>query len=167
MSYSRKIYYPGIILFRICPYFRIFAINFVSRFQKQPSRDVLRKRCSKNIQQIYRKPTRNAKQLYWNLLIEDILYNGHLSTTDTFTVSLSFLQSLLFYFFSSLMAFPLPWKRRDRKFVGISSPYSSLWLTCFPVAKMPKAQWDSDRNMDTIMEISVALGQPLLLYSEN
>ena len=64
------------------------------------------------------------------------------------------------------MAFSVPWKCRDCKFVGISSPYSSLWLTCFPVAKMPKAQWDRDRNMDTIMEISVVHGQPLLLYNE-
>ena len=55
----------------------------------------------------------------------------------------------------------------DCKFVGSSSPYySSLWLMCFPVAKMPKAQWDRDRNMDTIMEISVVHGQPLLLYNE-
>ena len=44
---------------------------------------------------------------------------------------------------------------------------SSLWLTCFLVAKMFKAQWDKDRNIDTIMEISVVHGQPLLLYSEN
>ena len=36
---------------------------------------------------------------------------------------------------------------------------------CFMVAKMPKAQWD--RDMDTIMEILVAHGQPLLLYNEN
>ena len=28
-------------------------------------------------------------------------------------------------------------------------------------------QWDRDRNIDTIMEISVVYGQPLLLYSEN
>ena len=32
---------------------------------------------------------------------------------------------------------------------------------------MSKAEWYRDRNMDTIMEISVAHGQPLLLYSEN
>ena len=36
------------------------------------------------------------------------------------------------------MAFSVPWKFRNCKFVGISSPYSSLWLTCFPVAKIPK-----------------------------
>ena len=64
------------------------------------------------------------------------------------------------------MAFSVQ-KCRDCKFVGISSPYSSIWLTCFPVAKMPKAQWDRNRNMDTIIEISVAHGPPLLLYSEN
>ena len=60
----------------------------------------------------------------------------------------------------------VPWKCWDSKFVGICSPYSSLWLTFFQVAKMPKAQWDRDRNMDTIMEISVVHGQPLF-YSEN
>ena len=37
----------------------------------------------------------------------------------------------------------------------------------FSVAKMFKAQWNSGRNMDTIMENSVVRGQPLLLYSEN
>ena len=42
------------------------------------------------------------------------------------------------------MAFPVPQKCRDCRFVGISIPYSSLWLTCFPVPKMPKAQWDRD-----------------------
>ena len=40
------------------------------------------------------------------------------------------------------------------KSAGISSPYLSP--TCFPIPKMSKAQWDRDRNMDTIMEISVA-----------
>ena len=63
------------------------------------------------------------------------------------------------------MAFSVPWKCKDCTFVGISCPYLSLCLTCFLVAKMPKAQWD--RDMDTIMEILVAHGQPLLLYSEN
>ena len=29
----------------------------------------------------------------------------------------------------------------ELKFVGISTPYSSLWLRCFPVAKMSKAQY--------------------------
>ena len=72
-----------------------------------------------------------------------------------------------FTFLASLMAFSVPWKCRNCIFVGTSSKYSSLWLTCFPVAKMPKAQWDRDRNMDTIMEIFVAHGQSLLLYSEN
>ena len=28
-------------------------------------------------------------------------------------------------------------------------------------------QWDRDRNMDTIIEISLVYGQPLLLYYEN
>ena len=44
------------------------------------------------------------------------------------------------------MAFAVPWKCRDCKFLGSSSPYSSLWLTWFRVAKMPKAQWDMDRK---------------------
>ena len=35
-------------------------------FQKQPSRGVLRKRCSGNMQQIYRGTPKVAKQLYWN-----------------------------------------------------------------------------------------------------
>ena len=64
------------------------------------------------------------------------------------------------------MVFSVPQKCKDCKFVGNSSPYLSLWLTCFPVVNMPKAQWDRDRNMDTIMEISVVHGQPLLLYNE-
>ena len=36
------------------------------------------------------------------------------------------------------MAFSVPWKCRDCKFVENSSPYSSLWFMYFPVAKMPK-----------------------------
>ena len=80
---------------------------------------------------------------------------------------LSFLWSLSFYFLAILMAFSGPGKCRDCEIVGISSPYSSLWLMCFPVAKMSKVQWDTDRNMNTVMEISVVHGQPLLLYSEN
>ena len=40
-------------------------------------------------------------------------------------------------------------------------------IDLFPVGKMSQAQWDRDRNLDTIMEISVAHGQPLLLYREN
>ena len=80
---------------------------------------------------------------------------------------LSFLRSLLFYFFASLMAFSGPLKCRHCKFVGISNPYSSLWLTCFPVSKLSKVQWYRDRNMDTIMENPVVHGQLLLLYSEN
>ena len=78
----------------------------------------------------------------------------------------SFLQVFFDLCCLTFLAFSVPWKFRDCKFVGICSPYSSLWLTCFPVAKMPKAQWDRDRNMDTIMEISVVHGQPLP-YSEN
>ena len=51
---------------------------------------------------------------------------------------------------------------RDFRFV-----FAPPWLTCFPVAKMFKAQWGKDRNFDTIMEISVAHDQPPLLYNEN
>ena len=63
---------------------------------------------------------------------------------------------LCFTFLASLMVFLVPWKCRNCKFLGISSPYSSLLLTCFPFAKMPKAQWDRNKNMDAIIEISVA-----------
>ena len=48
-------------------------VNLAGYFQKQPSRGVLKKRCSENIQQIYaRTPmlkcdfNKVAKQLYWN-----------------------------------------------------------------------------------------------------
>ena len=53
----------------------IFKSNssIISNEQKQPSRDVLRKRCSRNMQQIYRRTPMSkcdfnkiAKQLYWN-----------------------------------------------------------------------------------------------------
>ena len=91
----------------------------------------------------------------------------HFSLDNVLQFRLNFLRSLLFYFSAILMAFSGPWKCRGFKFVGIFSPYSSLWLTCFPVAKMFKAQWDRDRNLDIIIEISVVHGQPLLLYSEN
>ena len=37
----------------------------------------------------------------------------------------------------------------------------------FSGCKDAQAQSDSDRNIDAIMEISVAHGQPLLFYSEN
>ena len=77
------------------------------------------------------------------------------------------LSSLWFYLSGSLMGFSGPWNSRDRKFVGISSPYLSLCLTYFPVAKMSKVQWDKGRIIDTIMKISVEHGQPLILYSEN
>ena len=77
---------------------------------------------------------------------------------------LRFLWSLLFYFLASLIAFSGPWKCRDCKFVAVSSPYLSLWLTCFPVVKMSKRRWDRDRNMDTTMEISFVHGQPLLYH---
>ena len=76
----------------------------------------------------------------------------HFTLDNVLQFCLSSLRSLLFYFLGSLMAFSGPWKCMDYKFVGISSPYSSLWLTYFPVAKMSKAQWDRDRTMDTIME---------------
>ena len=91
----------------------------------------------------------------------------HFTLGNVLQFRLSSLWSLLFYLLGSLMGFSGLWNCRDRKFVGISSPYSSLCLTYFPVAKMSKAQWDKDRIMDTIMEISVEHGQPLILYSEN
>ena len=46
------------------------------KYQEQPSRDVLRKRCSENTQQIYRRTpmpksdfNKVAKQLYWNHIL--------------------------------------------------------------------------------------------------
>ena len=83
----------------------------------------------------------------------------HFTLDNVLQFCLSFLWSLIFYFLAELMVFSGPWKCRDCKFVGISSLYSSIWLTCFPVAKMSKVQWDTDRNMDAIMEISVVHGQ--------
>ena len=91
----------------------------------------------------------------------------HFTLENVLQFLLSFLRSVLFYFFASSMAFSGPLKCRDCKLVGISSPYSSVWLTCFPVAKLSKVQWYRDRNMDTIMENPVVHGQPLLFYSEN
>ena len=79
----------------------------------------------------------------------------------------SFLQVFFDLCYLAFLAFSVPRKCRDCKFVGISSPYLSLCLTCFPVAKMSKVQWNKDRNMDTIMEISVVHGEPFLLYIEN
>ena len=90
----------------------------------------------------------------------------HITLDNVLQFCLSFLRSLLFYFLTSLMAFSGPWKCRNCKFVGISSQFSSLWLTCFPVAKISKAQWDRNKIIDTTMKISVVQGQPLLLYSE-
>ena len=90
----------------------------------------------------------------------------HFTLENVLQFRLTFLWSLLFYFLCSLMAFSGPWICRDCKFVGISSPYSPLWLTYFSVAKMSKAQWDRDRTTDTIMENSVLHGQPLLFYSD-
>ena len=94
--------------------------------------------------------------------LQEIFIHFNLNNVSQFR--LSFLRSLLFSFSSQFDGLSGPWKCRDRKFVGISSPYSYLWLKCFPVAKMPKAQWERDRNMDTKMEISVVHGQLLLLY---
>ena len=91
----------------------------------------------------------------------------HFTLGNVLKFRLRFLWSLLLYFLASLMAFSGPWKCRDCKFVVVSRPYLSLWFTCFPVAKMSKRQWDKNRNMDTIMEIFVVHGKPLLLYSEN
>ena len=77
----------------------------------------------------------------------------HFTLDNGLQFCLRFPGSLLFHFLASLMAFSGPWEFRNCKFVGFSIPHSCLWLMCFPVANMSKAQWDSDRNMDTIMEI--------------
>ena len=61
-----------LLLFASFPrYFLLFACYYLL-FQKQPSRGVLRKRCSENMQQIYRRTpmpkydfNKVAKQLYW------------------------------------------------------------------------------------------------------
>ena len=55
-------------------YFSIFQDNSVFKSQKQPSRGILRNRCSENMQQIYRRshPCQSAisiKLLYWNLTL--------------------------------------------------------------------------------------------------
>ena len=109
--------------------------------------------------------------IQWNLLRskKSSLVSG---TYEMTVISIGLFRWSFFYlrfftFLASLMAFLVPWKCRNCKFLGISSPYSSLWLTCFPFAKMPKAQWDRNKNMDTIIEVSVAHVQPLLLFSEN
>ena len=64
----------------------------------------------------------------------------HFTLDNVLQFCLSSLRSLLFYVLGTLMVFSGPWKCRDCKLVGISSPYSSLWLIYFPVAKMSKAQ---------------------------
>ena len=40
-------------------------------------------------------------------------------------------------------------------------------FTRFPVGNMSKTQWGRDGNINAILEISVAHGQPPLLYTEN
>ena len=81
-----------------------------------------------------------------------------------FTVSFKFSMILVILFFSQLNGL---FRSIKMKIQRDFSPYSPPWLTCFPVAKMINAQWGRDRNTNTIMEISVAYGQPPLLYSEN
>ena len=114
-----------------------------------------------------------------HLSIADIIFRSQLtlpprtdlSIEDTSNIKHFFQETSLHFTLDNVLQFWLGFLRfllfLDCKFVGISSPYSSLWLTCFPFAKIFKAQWDGDRNMDTIMEISVVHGEPLLLYSEN
>ena len=114
-----------------------------------------------------------------HLSIADIIFRSQLtlpprtdlSIEDTSNIKHFFQETCLHFTLDNVLQFCLGFLRfllfLDCKFVGISSPYSSLWLTCFPFAKIFKAQWDGDRNMDTIMEISVVHGEPLLLYSEN
>ena len=74
-----------------------------------------------------------------------------------FTVSHKFSSIFVFYFLASLITFS---GSLQLKLAG-----TSLWLTSFPVAKMSKVEWERDRNMNTIIEISVAHGQSPLIYS--
>ena len=88
----------------------------------------------------------------------------HFTLEKVLQFRLNFLQSLLFHFWASLMIFSGPQKL---KFAGISSLYSPPWLTSFSVPKMSKAKYGKDRNINAIMQISVAHSQPPLLCSEN
>ena len=126
----------------------------------------------------------------WNLYVADTLwrtdlYGGHQiilpPTTDTDTSYMRhFLQEMcihftfdnilqlclsflwfLFYFLASLMACSGPRKCRDFQSVFISM------VDMFSSCKDVQSVMDRDRNIDTIMEISVAHGQPLLLYKDN
>ena len=74
---------------------------------------------------------------------------------QVFTVSFRFFFIFVVLFFSQLK-----WK-----LAWISRLCSSPWLTCFSVVKMPKAKWSRDINLNMIMEISAAHGQPPVLYS--
>ena len=81
-----------------------------------------------------------------------------------FTVLFKFSMIFVILFFSQFNGLFRSIKMKIQRDFSL---YSPPWLTCFPVAKMIKAQWGRDRNTNTIMEISVAYGQPPLLYSEN
>ena len=81
-----------------------------------------------------------------------------------FTVSFKFSMIFVILFFSQFNGL---FRSIKMKIQRDFSPYSPPWLTFFPVAKMIKAQWGRDSNTNAIMEISVAYGQPPLLYSEN
>ena len=78
-----------------------------------------------------------------------------------FAVSFRFSSILVILFFSQFNGF------FRYKIAGIFSSNLPPWLTRFLVAKMSKAQWSRDTNIETIMHISIAHGQLLLLYSEN
>ena len=88
-----------------------------------------------------------------------------------FTVSLKF--SSIFTLFSSQptgLFRPIEMKTL-RDFQSVLIPvqdFSSLQsLIFFPYATMSKAQWDRDKDIDTIMENSAEHCQPRLVYSEN
>ena len=52
---NNVIFIRSIRLFKFSKHFRYSGICTLRNFEKQPSRGVLRKRCSENIQQIYRR----------------------------------------------------------------------------------------------------------------
>ena len=63
----------------------------------------------------------------------------HFTFDNVLQFCLSFLRYLLFYFLSSFLFYFLTRLFQVHENVGISSQYSSLWLTCVSLAKMSKA----------------------------
>ena len=84
------------------------------------------------------------------------LYKFYLRQCFTVSLKLSLLFVILFFGQFNDLFGPQKWK-----FTAFSSPYSPPWLVHFPVGKMSKTQLGRIRDMDTIMKISVAYGQPL------